>query len=300
MLGITYHNPATISVFLDRMRFRDCFISTDELRKGDWQRKLKSFVDLPSDGRERVVFVESFATLQVLLQNGATLDTVKVAVYDDCSVLAKVPGASIVDAHINGSSTDTWQLYTVSFDEFNDALAQQPNGVPALIRDHDVKEDADIPEPPRPSQRVEVQDDEDEEEPDEPDDKKDRSVLVMKQLLDDIERDDEDGEDGDEDMDAPVIPREPDGSRVVLRKRQPEPEPEPEEPDDWEAKQPAEPEPPPEPELEEPEPEEPEPEPPPEPVVKEAKPPPSRPEPKPKKQKRKRAKPEPPKSYELF
>ena len=68
MLGITFHNPATISVFLDRMRFRDCFISNDELRKGEWERKLKAFVDLPSDGRDRVLFVESFATLQGLVR----------------------------------------------------------------------------------------------------------------------------------------------------------------------------------------------------------------------------------------
>ena len=265
MLGITYHNPATISVFLDRMRFRDCFISNEELRKDDWQRKLKSFVDLPSDGRDRVVFVESFATLQALLQNGAVFDAVKVAVYDDCTVLAKVPGANIVDAHINGSSADTWQLYTVSFDEFNDALAQQPNGVPALIRDHDVKEDADIPEPPRPSQQsVDVEEDEEDEPADEPEK---GQGIVMKQLLDDIERDDDDDDDGDGDADEPV-------GKVVLHKREPakpppEREPEPELPDDPGAEQ----EPP---------------------------PPLSRPEPKPKKQKRKRGKPEPPKSYELF
>lgn len=281
MLGITYHNPATISVFLDRMRFRDCFISNDETRKGEWKSKLKSFVDLPSDGRDRVVFIESFATLQTLLQNGAVLDTVKVAVYDDCAVLAKVPGASIIDAHINGGSTDTWQLYTVSFEEFNDALAAQPQGVPALIRDHDAKEDDDIPEPlPVTKQAAEDDDEEPEEEP-----KKDRSVLVMEQLLDDIEHGDDEEEDEDDEPDVPEAAepvRMPDAAlvaepkiargRIVIPKGGGPAPPPPEEDEDDE----------PEPEVSQP----PEPEPEPEPA---------------KKQKRKRGKkPEPPKSYTLF
>lgn len=290
MLGITYHNPATISVFLDRMRFRDCFISNDEMRKGEWQRKLKSFVDMPSDGRDRVVFVESFATLQALLQNGAVLDTVKVAVYDDCSVLANVPGANIVDAHINGGSTDTWQLYTVSFEEFNDALGAQPRGVPALIRDHDVKEDADIPEPPPVAKQTEDVEDDDTDEDEAP--KKDRSTLVMEQLLDDIEReDDEDEETEPEPVEPARLPAEPlvakpeiARGRVVVPKRAPGtgPPPEPE----------AEPPKPPEPELVDAEPP-PEPEPESEPERPPAEPP--------QKPKRKRAKkPEPPKSYTLF
>lgn len=287
MLGITYHNPATISVFLDRMRFRDCFISNDETRKGDWKKKLKAFTDLPSDGRDRVVLVESFATLQTLLRNGATLDTVKVAVYDDCDVLAKVPGVSIVDAHINGTTTDTWQLYTVSFDEFNDALASQPTGVPALVRDHDVKENTDIPEPPKAAKKEEEADDEDDDSADESDDKP-RSVLVMEQLLDNIERDgDEDDDDSDDDVSEPEVETapepdpepepEPDGSRVVLKKRTleaPPPEPAPVDDEPETAPIPVAPERPATP--------------PPEPVQKS-------------KPKRKRSKkPEPPKSYELF
>ena len=235
MLGITFHNPATISVFLDRMRFRDCFISNDELRQGEWERKLKAFVDLPSDGRERVVFVESFATLQALLQNGATLETVKVAVYDDCDVLSKVPGANIVDAHINGGTSDTWQLYTVSFAEFNDALASQPRGVPALIRDHEVKEDDDIPQQARTTkQKVDREPEEEEDEAPPP--KPKAATLVMEKILDDIERgDDEDDEDEEPEVYEPerkpeealVALPERDRGTVVLRKRQPgEPPPE--------------------------------------------------------------------------
>lgn len=225
MLGITYHNPATISVFLDRMRFRDCFISAQELRDGEWQRKLKSFVDLPSDGRERVVFVESFAALQALLQKGADFGDVKVAVYDDCDVLSKVPGASIVDAHINGDQQDTWQLYTVSFSEFNDALAAQPAGVPGLLRDHDIKEDADLPEEPRPAAKQEdpVDDTETKEETKETP----GSVLVMEQILDDIEAPDDDEEPEPEYVEPDKIPDpavtampEPARSNVVLPKRE--------------------------------------------------------------------------------
>jgi hypothetical protein len=291
MLGITYHNPATISVFLDRMRFRDCFISSEELRKGEWQRKLKSFVDLPSDGRDRVVFVESFATLQALLQNGAALETVKVAVYDDCNVLSNVPGASIVDAHINGGSTDTWQLYTVSFEEFNDALAAQPQGVPALIRDHDIKEDDDIPEPPPVTKQTAETTDDAADEAEEP--KKARSVLVMEQLLDDIERDEDDDELEDEPPDEPArLPDEPlvarpeiARGRIVVPKRPPGTAAPPEPEDEQEL---AADEPPPEPE-------------PPAAVEPESEPA-AEPEPaKKKKSKRKRPKkPEPPKSYELF
>lgn len=188
MLGITYHNPATISVFLDRLRFRDCFISIAELRDGEWRRKLKSFVDLPRDGRDRVLFVESFAALQTLLQHGAVLDAVKVAVYDDCAVLSNVPGTSIVDAHINGAETDTWQLYTVSFQEFNDALAAQPVGVPALLRDHDVKEDADLPVAPR----LESKESSASEQGPDTEQERPASMLVMEQILDNIEADEDD------------------------------------------------------------------------------------------------------------
>lgn len=236
MLGITYHNPATVSVYLDRMRFKDCFISETELLDGEWKRKLKSFVDLPSDGRDRVVFVESFAILQKLLQEGAGLDTVKVAVYDDCDVLSRVPGTSIVDAHINGGETDTWQLYNVSFREFNDALAAQPVGVPALIRDHKVDEDADLPEQkPIPKQEAKVDEADEEDEPEKP--KSDTSVLVMEQILDDIEADDDEEEETvyqepEALPDAALTARpEVDNSTVLIRKGQTEPvEPEPEEP----------------------------------------------------------------------
>ena len=196
MLGITYHNPATVSVYLDRMRFKDCFISTAELRDGEWQRKLKGFVDLPSDGRDRVVFIESFATLQTLLQHGASFDNVKVAVYDDCDVLSRVPGASIVDAHINGDETDTWQLYSVSFGEFNEALAAQPIGVPALIRDHRLDEDADLPEQkPVATKAEEPRPAAGDEEPVEKE--KPASMLVMEQILDDIEAGDEEEEEAE-------------------------------------------------------------------------------------------------------
>lgn len=224
MLGITYHNPATISVFLDRMRFRDCFISADELREGEWKRKLKQFVDLPSDGRERVLFVESFAALQTLLQHGAELEAVKVAVYDDCEVLSKVPGASIVDAHINGDQQDTWQLYTVSFGEFNDALASQPSGVPGLLRDYDVKEDADLPEQKRETkQEPEASVEPEKEEPKDSPGK----TLVMEQILDDIEAD---GEEDEEDeapewarseptkTPEPAVTAMPEPARVVIPK----------------------------------------------------------------------------------
>lgn len=222
MLGITYHNPATISVFLDRMRFRDCFISAAELQAEEWKRKLKSFVDLPSDGRERVVFIESFGVLQTLLQKGADFTTVKVAVYDDCDVLSKVPGAQIVDARINGSEQDTWQLYTVSFGEFNDALASQPAGVPGLLRDYEMKEDSDLPDEPKV-----VKQEAQEVEETEPEEKKETpgSVLVMEQILDDIEADDDD--DVEETVVEPTSTPEPasvampEPARVVVPKREP-------------------------------------------------------------------------------
>jgi hypothetical protein len=203
MLGITYHNPATITVYLDRMRFKDCFISIAEVRDGEWRRKLKAFTELPRDGRERVLFIESFAGLQTLMQQDAKLQSVKVAVYDDCEILSKVPGAKIVDAHINGSDTDTWQLYTVSFREFNDALASQPDGVPALLRDFDTKEDSDLPEQPIAKPQVMQQEDPELEEKPE---SKDRSTLVMEQILDDIDAPDEDEEESEAEEAAVLYP----------------------------------------------------------------------------------------------
>jgi hypothetical protein len=203
MLGITYHNPATISVFLDRMRFRDCFISTSAVRDGEWRRTLKQFIDLPGDGRDRVVFVESFAVLKSLVQEGAVLDAVKVAVYDDCDVLSKVPGARIVDAHINGSAMDTWQLYTVSFAEFNDALAEQPTGVPALLRGLEIRDDEDLPEPEQAAAEQPEPDDTGDDEPI-VDASKPGSVLVMEQILDEIDEDEQD--DTDEQEAEPVVP----------------------------------------------------------------------------------------------
>lgn len=225
MLGITYHNPATISVFLDRMRFRDCFVSAAELQEEGWKRKLKSFVDLPSDGRERVVFIESFAVLQTLLQQGADFAGVKVAVYDDCDVLSKVPGAQIVDARINGTEQDTWQLYTVSFGEFNDALASQPAGVPGLLRDYEVQEDQDLPDVPKAAKREEreVEGTEREEKGKETP----GSVLVMEQLLDDIDADEEEEPEPVVELeDEPALPvpatvAMPEPSHVVLPKREP-------------------------------------------------------------------------------
>jgi len=195
MLGITYHNPATITVFLDRMRFRDCFISTEELKSGEWKRKLKAFIDLPSDGRERVLFVESFVVLQTLVHEAADLTSVKVAVYDECNVLSRVPDTSIVDAHVNGSETDTWQLYTVSFDDFNDALAAQPAGVPSFVQDHRVDENEDLPEQlKRAAKPAETADAVDEVVDDEQDKEKPVRTLVMEQILDDIESGDGDEE----------------------------------------------------------------------------------------------------------
>lgn len=294
MLGITYHNPATITVFLDRMRFKDCFISTAELRDEAWKRKVKQFIDLPNDGRARVLFVESFATLRTLLQAGMSLDTVKVAVYDDCEVLAKVPGATIVDAHINGGETDTWQLYTVSFDEFNDALDAQPEGVPSLLRDHEVKDDEDLPSDAPVKTPVETPaEDGDDDESD--DTSKDRSVLVMEQILDDIEAP-KDGDDEDEEEEEVTVVEDPrvqpaavalpeldQGRRILIKKRQPgEVEPEPE-------SEPEESEPPPEPEAAPEVDPQPEPEPEPEPAVESDT-----------KKKRKRAKKAPLESYELF
>lgn len=231
MLGITYHNPATITVYLDRMRFRDCFVSSDDMQDGSWKTKLKNFVEVPTDGRDRIVFVESFSALQTLLKSDADFHSVKVAVYDECEVLSKVPGAHIVDAKINGDDQDTWQLYTVSFKEFNDALAAQPSGVPGLLRDHEIKEDADLPEEPKPAPtKVETVSDEDEDVKEDADDTKETSAshLVMEQILDDIESEDEDETPEREYQEPgrvpdPAITLGPKpASKVVVEKRTPE------------------------------------------------------------------------------
>lgn len=205
MLGISHHNPMVISVYLDRLRLKDLFVSIADVRSGAWRNRLRQFLDLPSDGRERVVFVEAFASLQTIVRDGADLQFVHVVVYDDCEALASVPDITIVDAVYNNG----WQPHPLMIEQLNDAIVAVPVGLPVSIRTHRPE-----PEATAPKQRVASAIESEENEPDEKDDElvddegegETESTLLMERMLDDIEavsiedeEDEEEEEDEDED-----------------------------------------------------------------------------------------------------
>lgn len=195
MLGITNHNPAIITVFLDRLRFKDCFVTVSDYRDGCWEEKLEQFCSYPGDGRERVLFVESFAALHGMLRAGSDLSRLKVAVYDTVENLRDVAGVKIVDSKLD--SRGTWQIYTMSFSEFNDLLEADTPGVSSRLVEFVIAdEDKDLPLPKRSRTSSTcdaiVGEDSDLSDDESPVDNK----LLMETLLDRIDEDD------DEDVDS--------------------------------------------------------------------------------------------------
>jgi len=215
MLGISHHSPVVISVYLDRLRFKDLFISIADVRSGEWQTKLKHFSDLPTDGRERVVLVESFAALQTMMREGADFQFVHVAIYDDCEVLATIPSITIVDAVYD----DRWKHRPLGFDDLNDALAAIPVGLPSGIQAHKVETDH-VPVPTRVAPVIAEEEEEQKEDQEETyeeneQDEQERSTLVMEQILDDMEAASVESEEDEQDEEE--IQEE----RVLIRKRDP-------------------------------------------------------------------------------
>ena len=63
MIGLSHHTPAVISVLVQRESFKTHTI----LHKEDnWRQLLERFLDVGDTTREKVVFVDGVATLQML------------------------------------------------------------------------------------------------------------------------------------------------------------------------------------------------------------------------------------------
>jgi hypothetical protein len=131
MLGIVHFSPMSVSVFIDRSQFKREHVTEAEARDGTWSSKVSNMLKQPKDGRERVLFVEKLSGLQVMLRGGFDAGSLKVVLFDDLEVLKNVPGVVVVDAkHGVG---ETWRLYQMLPDEFNEALAATVFGVPEEV-----------------------------------------------------------------------------------------------------------------------------------------------------------------------
>lgn len=151
MLGIAHHSPWMISVFLDRNQFRELVVTEDDISSGQWGQAVEDFVGMPSDGRQRVMFVETVEGLRTLVRNGFDGSAIKVVVYDTEETLVVLPDIDLVD-HKDG------QAIRLDLNALNDALRVTQPGVGALTVEPPPKPVKPIvidpvvpkPEPPKP------------------------------------------------------------------------------------------------------------------------------------------------------
>lgn len=120
MLGIAHHSPHTIMVYLDRLRFRELLVKEADVR--DNTDAIETFDAEPSDGRQKVLFVETVAALRLLQRRRYQAPGLKIAVYDTADELATVP-CRVLDEPVNG-------VARLTIDEFNDALETATPGLP--------------------------------------------------------------------------------------------------------------------------------------------------------------------------
>jgi hypothetical protein len=136
MLGIVHHSPVIISVIIDRALFKKQLITEDDANGDAWVQKVDDFKTSPSGKRSRVLFIEKVDSLQKMLAHGFDPSPFKVVLYDDNKILGKVEGVEIVDAKIQD---DTWKLYKLMPDRFNQALAETEKGIPQSVQSLDLK-----------------------------------------------------------------------------------------------------------------------------------------------------------------
>jgi hypothetical protein len=134
MIGILHHSPLTVSVLLDRERFKPEFISEADVAAGLWEDKVSDFLRSSRDNRIRVLFVEKLSSLQAMLADGLETDGFKVAIYDDCDVLKAVPGIDFADAGIEGA---VWKTYQLLPERLNEVLCTTDHGVPEEAAEFD-------------------------------------------------------------------------------------------------------------------------------------------------------------------
>lgn len=152
MIGILHHSPLTVSVLLDRERFKPEFIAESDVAAGLWEDKVADFLRSSRDNRIRVLFVEKLASLQAMLAAGLEADGFVVAIYDDCDVLKAVPGIDFADAGIEGA---VWKTYQLLPERLNEVLRTTDHGVPEEAAEFDPSS-AEEPLPPaaRPTPAV--------------------------------------------------------------------------------------------------------------------------------------------------
>jgi len=114
-----------ISVFLDRNQFRELVVTEDDISSGQWGQTVEDFVGMPSDGRQRVMFVETIEGLRTLVRNGFEGNAIKVVVYDTEDAMVGLPDIDLVD-HKNG------QAVRLDLNALNDALRVTRPGVGVL------------------------------------------------------------------------------------------------------------------------------------------------------------------------
>ncbi len=127
MLGIAHHSPWAVQVFLDRHQFQDLLVTEDHFKSGDWRDLVKAFEAAPSDGRERILFIETVAALRTMVRQGLGVHALKVAVYDTEEALTATVGCEVIDRPVDGQPT------RLSIDEFNAVLQTTAPGLPDEI-----------------------------------------------------------------------------------------------------------------------------------------------------------------------